>query len=378
MRQPIESLHEIILQFKISGELEKVGPFGQGHINQTFLSQWDQSGIKRRYIHQRINDKVFIRPDEVMENIYRVTNHIRNSKTRREASRCLSTDLDRCTLTIIPSHDACLWARDKDGGWWRTYLFIEECHSLELTSSPKDAQVLGKSIALFQKELSDLGAPRLHETIPAFHDMVKRYKRFHEAVLKDSCNRVKEVKPEIEFMITNEDRGALLIQSMQDGAIPERICHNDCKINNILVDDNSGEALCVIDLDTVMPGTPLFDFGDLVRTVCTSAAEDERELLKVEFDPGYFEALLEGYLSEAMEFLVPAELDLLCEAGRNLTQIMGLRFLTDYLEGDKYYHISRPDHNLDRSRNQIALIKSLDSQWEVAQSIVKKLCRERT
>jgi len=313
-----------------------------------------------------------------MENIYRVTNHIRNSKSRAASSDRFTADSSRSTLTIIPARDNRLWGRDKEGGWWRTYLYIEGCHSLELSTSRNDARVLGESIAHFQKELSDLGLPRLHETIPAFHDMVRRYKSFHESLLKDDHNRAKDVKREIDFFIKNEDRGAILVQSIQEGTIPERICHNDCKINNILLDDESGEALCVIDLDTVMPGTPLFDFGDLVRTVCTSAAEDEKDLYKVKFDPDYFKALLTGYLSEAIEFLLPPELDLLCEAGRNLTQIMGLRFLTDYLDGDRYYHISRPDHNLDRCRNQIALIKSLDLQWEAGQLIVKKLCRERT
>jgi hypothetical protein len=160
---------------------------------------------------------------------------------------------------------------------------------------------------------------------------------------------------------------------LQTGSIPERICHNDTKINNILVDNQSSEALCVIDLDTVMPGTSLFDVGDLIRTVATRAAEDERDLSKVVFDIAFFEALLDGYLSEALQFLTPAELGLICESGRNITQIMGLRFLTDYLEGDHYYHIARPGHNLDRCRTQIALIKSMDEKWEQAGKIVTAL-----
>jgi Ser/Thr protein kinase RdoA (MazF antagonist) len=205
--------------------------------------------------------------------------------------------------------------------------------------------------------------------------MEKRYARFYEALSKDSHNRAESVKTEISFMRENEERGAVLIRSLQSGIIPERICHNDAKINNILIDDESSRALCVIDLDTVMPGTALFDLGDLIRTVTNRAMEDERDLSKVIFDPVFFEALLDGYLSAAKEFLIPAELDLLCEAGRNITQIMGLRFLTDYLEGDHYYRTARPDHNLDRCRTQIALMRSMDSQWEAALAIARKFRR---
>jgi len=174
-------------------------------------------------------------------------------------------------------------------------------------------------------------------------------------------------------MRENEERGAVLIRSLRSGAIPERICHNDAKISNILIDEAGSRALCVIDLDTVMPGTALFDLGDLIRTVTNRAAEDERDLSKAVFDLVYFESLLGGYLSTAAEFLVPAELELLCEAGRNITQIMGLRFLTDYLEGDHYYRIARPDHNLDRCRTQIALMQSMDSKWDAARAIARKL-----
>ncbi|MCL2318545.1 MAG: aminoglycoside phosphotransferase family protein [Treponema sp.] len=361
-------INEVIHQFAIYGEFEGVKAFGSGHINSTFQSVWNQAGTKLRYTHQKINHQVFLRPDEVMENIERVTSHLRAC-----ASRAGLTDTSRRTLTVVPSRDGKLWVRDREGGWWRTYLFIEGSHTLELTSSPDDARFLGESIARFQSQLASLGGPRLHETIPGFHDMEKRYARFHEALSKDSHNRAKDVKPEIAFMQKNEERGAVLIRALRNGAIPERICHNDAKINNILIDDAGSQALCVIDLDTVMPGTSLFDLGDLIRSVTNRAAEDEKDLSKVEFDLGYFEALLAGYLTGAREFLVPPELALLCESGRNLTQIMGLRFLTDYLEGDRYYHIDRQDHNIDRCRTQIALINSMDSKWDAAHAIAQEL-----
>jgi hypothetical protein len=357
-------LKEIIGQFAIYGDFEGLEAFGRGHINRSYRSVWNQAGAKLRYTHQRINEKVFVRPDEVMENIERVTSH-----TRLELAKNRS-DTSRLTLTIIPSQEGKLWLRDSEGGWWRTYLFIEGSHTLELTAALEDARFLGESIARFQAQLANLGGKRLHETIPGFHDMERRYGRFYGALAKDPLGRARQVQPEIAFMETNEERGGVLIRALKNKTIPERACHNDAKINNILIDDASSRALCVIDLDTVMPGTVLFDLGDLIRTVTNKAAEDERDLSKVDFDLCFFRALLNGYLSSAGEFLVPGERELLFESGRCVTQIMGLRFLTDYLEGDHYYRVARPDHNLDRCRTQIALIESMDKKQEEALKII--------
>ena len=357
-------------RFAIYGEFISAASFGGGHINDTFQSRWNQAGTIVRYTHQRINERVFARPDQVMENILRVTSHI--SEKHRAAGEA---DWSRRSLTVVPARDGKPWARDGEGHWWRTYLFIEHSHSCDNASSPEEARFLGASIGRFQKELADLPLPRLHDTIPHFHDMEKRYLRFYEALEKNAHSRAKDASGEIAFMRDNEERGGLLMRAMGEGRIPERICHNDTKMNNILVDDNDPSAFCVIDLDTVMPGTSLFDLGDLIRTVATTAAEDERDLSKVDFDTSFFQGLLEGYFSEALGFLTQEEIALAAESGRNITQIMGLRFLTDYLEGDHYYHTSRPDHNLDRCRNQIALIKSMDLKWEDALKIVKKLTK---
>jgi thiamine kinase-like enzyme len=364
------NFESIVSQFAIHGEFEGIEPFGGGHINQTYRSLWNQAGMRARYIHQRVNEKVFPKPDELMENIERITRHIAK-KLKDEGME----DTSRRVLTVIPSREGKLWARDEESGWWRTYLYIENTYTLEITSSPAAASFLGKSIANFQRQLADIGGKRLHETIPYFHNMEKRYERFYDALSRDCKGRAKNVEPEINFMKQNEGRGAVLVRALREGHLPERVCHNDAKISNILIDDDSSEAFCVIDLDTVMPGTSLFDVGDLIRTVTTRAAEDETDLSKVEFDLEFFEALLGGYLSEAGKFLTPPELELICEAGRNITQIMGLRFLTDYIEGDRYYRIARQDHNLDRCRTQIALIKSMDHKWEKAEKIVKSLIR---
>jgi Ser/Thr protein kinase RdoA (MazF antagonist) len=359
-------------QFAIYGEFESVEPFGSGHINSTFRSRWNQAGTRVRYTHQRINEQVFVHPDEVMENIERVTRHIAEN-LRRAASGPGALDLSRRVLTVVPSRDGKPWVRDAEGGWWRTYLFIEGTHSLNLITSTDAARLLGQSVGRFQKQLADLGGPRLHETIPDFHNMESRYRRFYEAVEKDACKRLRDVGPEAAFMRENEERGLILSRALRDGRLPERICHNDTKMNNILLDDDDNQPRCVVDLDTIMPGTCLFDVGDLIRTVTATAEEDERDLRKVEFDPAYFEALLDGYLSEGREFLVPQEKEWLAESGRTITQIMALRFLTDYLEGDHYYRTARPGHNLDRCRNQIALIRSMDARWETASKTAKSL-----
>jgi mRNA-degrading endonuclease HigB of HigAB toxin-antitoxin module len=376
-------MKNIANMFYIHGEFEDAATYGQGHINDTYVSRWNQAGTSVRYIHQRINQAVFARPDEVMENILRVTRHIADKlAVAKTAGR------SRRVLTVVPSREGKPWVRDAEGGWWRTYLFIENAHTLEIAASPEETRFLGASIGNFQKQLADLHGGRLHETIPRFHDMESRYRRFHEALRSDFANRAEdasgrmgsgavcraeEAAAEITFMEENEARGSILIRALREGRIPERICHNDTKMNNILIDNADNRALCVADLDTTMPGTSLFDVGDLIRTATSHAEEDERDVSKVVCDPAFFLALLEGYLSEALDFLIPAETELLAEAGRNITHIMALRFLTDYLEGDHYYHIARPGHNLDRCRNQIALIRSMDSQWETLLGIARSL-----
>jgi Ser/Thr protein kinase RdoA (MazF antagonist) len=362
----LSALLECVNRFALYGEFEAAAPFGSGHINETFVSRWNQAGAALRYLHQRINEKVFARPDQVMENIRRVTLHIAQKLMAQGGG---ASGWSRRVLTVVPGRDGKPWVRDREGGWWRTYLFIEGTHSLELADSPAAAAFLGRSVGLFQKQLADLGGERLHETIPDFHNMESRYRRFYQALSTDPLGRAREVAPEIAFMEANESRGALLIRALREGRIPERICHNDTKMNNILIDNADSQALCLTDLDTVMPGSSLFDLGDLIRTAATRSREDERDLSRVVFDLEYFEALLRGYLSEAAAFLTGEEKQLLAEAGRSFAQIMGLRFLTDYLEGDRYYRIARPDHNLDRCRNQIALIKSMDAQWDKALEI---------
>ncbi len=364
----LELLQRIVHEFALYGEFIEAKPFGSGHINGTFVSIWNQAGTLVRYVHQRINEKAFHHPDEVIENMQRVTSHI-----RRKLELSGADDRSRRTIQLVPAKNGNLWVRDELGGWWRTYLFIEAVKTIEITDSPDQARILGCAVGKFQKQLADLPGPRLFESIPHFHDMVFRYHHFDEALEKDICNRTAAAAGEIRFMHENRERGETLIRKLLDRGIPERICHNDTKINNIFFNEQLTEGICVADLDTVMPGTILYDVGDMIRTVTTRAAEDETDLSLVRFDTVYFQALVEGYLSEAACFLTPEESELIAEAGRYMTQIMGLRFLTDYLEGDIYYKIGREGHNLDRCRNQIALIRDMDNQWNSIMKILENM-----
>ena len=367
---------EIFKRFAIYGDLVSFKPFGGGHINGTYLSVWNQAGTQVRYTHQRINRRVFQNPAAVIENIRRITEHIAAKLiAEAEPAATIATQptpqpgtaavpVSRQVLTLIPAKDGRYFYIDPAGEYWRTYLFIEDAVTYERMESSALARKAGAAIGAFQRQLSDYRGPALHETIPDFHNMHSRYDQLDHAVAHDVAGRLAEVRAELAFLEANRARGMILSDGLARGTLPRGITHNDTKLNNILFDAATGNALCIIDLDTVMPGTVLFDTGDLIRTAANTACEDEPDLSKVRFDTSLFAALIDGYLSTASSFLTPAEKSLIAESGRVLTQIMAVRVLTDYLNGDRYYKISRPTHNLDRARSQIALIRSMDSQWE--------------
>ena len=367
---------EIFKRFAIYGDLVSFKPFGGGHINGTYLSVWNQAGTQVRYTHQRINRRVFQNPAAVIENIRRITEHIAAKLiAEAEPAATIATQptpqpgtaavpVSRQALTLIPAKDGRFFYLDPAGEYWRTYLFIEDAVTYERMESSALARKAGAAIGAFQRQLSDYRGPALHETIPDFHNMHSRYDQLDHAVAHDVAGRLAEVRAELAFLEANRARGMILSDGLARGTLPRGITHNDTKLNNLLFDAATGNALCIIDLDTVMPGTVLFDTGDLIRTAANTACEDEPDLSKVRFDTSLFAALIDGYLSTASSFLTPAEKSLIAESGRVLTQIMAVRFLTDYLNGDRYYKISRPTHNLDRARSQIALIRSMDSQWE--------------
>ncbi len=346
----------IISRFSIPGSLVRIKTNSQGHINSTFISEFDNGGKIEKYTHQRINSTVFPHPDEVMENIVAVTEHIRKKTAALP-------DSELRVLHVIPASDGRPYTVDDDGMYWRTYGFIDHVISYDRVPDAAIAESLGKGIGTFQMQLADFDSSVLHTVIPHFHDMRLRYSQLRSALEKDPKHRKENVREELAFLFGNEERGEQLWDDFESGRLPSRVTHNDTKINNVLFSETTGEALCVIDLDTIMPGTVLFDTGDMIRTACSTADEDEKDSGKMEFSIPFYKALLKGYLSAAA-FLTDTEREGIKESGRTITQIMAVRFLADYLAGDEYYRISYDEHNLVRARTQIALMKSMDRQWK--------------
>jgi len=356
--QPDEKiLRNVISQFKIDGSLTHVKANREGHINSTYVSTFVHEGKIKKYTHQRINNYVFRKPLEVMENIHAVTEHM--------YAKLLGNyeDIDQRCLRVVQTRDGSLVHIDEEGGYWRTYHYIDHVRTFSTIRDASQAYLLGEAIGNFQLQLSDFDGKSLHETIPHFHDMGLRYQQLQEAMAFNHQNRLVHVGPELDFLMANKERGLLLWDGMSSGKLPTRVTHNDTKINNVLFKFDGSEALCIIDLDTVMPGTILFDTGDMIRTATTTGEEDATDLSTVTCDEKLHKALIQGYLSKAA-FLTDEERSLVVESGRNITQIMAVRFLTDYLNGDKYYSIQRERHNLDRARTQIKLMQDMDDKWD--------------
>jgi len=362
-------LRAVMARFQVFGDLRTVAPYGSGHINDTFKADLSLGGTPVSYILQRINSEVFTRPDKVMETISRVTGHIR-------AKLAGDPDASRKTLTVVPARDGLPYARDDEGNWWRLYVFIAGAKTYDVITSPDQAYKAANAFGRFQDVLADLPAPRLYEVIPAFHNTLSRLAALDAAAEADTCGRRAKVTDELAFVDARRESAGRLLARNKAGEIPERITHNDTKINNVMLDDKTGDGIAVIDLDTVMPGFALYDFGDMVRTATANAAEDEQDLSKVYSRPEMFEALARGYLAAA-KFLVPAELEELAFSGRLITFTIGVRFLTDYLSGDVYFRTHRPDQNLDRCRTQFKMVRSMEEQSANYEATVKKVAAGR-
>lgn len=362
-------LREVCHAFDLRGDYVIGVPFGTGHINDTFAVTRDQGGTLVRYIVQRLNTNVFRRPEQLMENFERVTGHIRN-KIRRE--RAANPATRRRTLELVPAKDYLPYHRDADGNFFRCYVFVENARTYDILETEKLAFEAASAFGAFQCDLADLGG-RLHETIPNFHNTVSRLAALEKAAGEDKCGRLGEVTAELDFIRRRASECSTLLDLQASGEITERTTHNDTKLNNVLIDDLTGSGCCVIDLDTVMPGLPHYDFGDMVRSGTSPAAEDEPDLGKVTMRFGMYEALLRGYLDGAGKFLSPLEKSLLPFAGKLITLETAIRFLTDYLEGDVYFRIHRPGHNLDRCRTQIALVKSMEAQYDAMRRLADSI-----
>ena len=363
-----KQLQEISKQVQIYGEILHAETLKIGHINETYSATYDQGGMRVRYIHQKINRGVFKKPVAVMKNVMRVTTHIRR---RLEAAD--ARDITRRSLIIIPARDGQCYHVGKDGDYWRTFVFVEGVQTYEAVQSPEQAFQAGRAFGDFQNLLVDLPGERLIETIPAFHNTRKRFAALQQAVQKDRYNRAKDARKEIEFALKHEPLVDVILNAMAKGKIPERITHNDTKFNNVMLDTLTGEAKCVVDLDTVMPGCVLYDFGDMVRTTTSPTLEDEPDLAKVKMQMPMFKQLASGYLSSAGRFLTRAEKSYIAFSGKLITFEIGLRFLTDYLSGDTYFRIHRPGHNLDRCRTQFKLVESIERQESAMQKFVDRL-----
>jgi hypothetical protein len=359
-------IQAIARHFRLHGDFLEAAPYGNGHINDTYAAVYNQAGTRVRYIVQRINHNVFKEPEHVMDNIRRVTEHLgaASAGDPRGSQR---------TLTLVLTREGEAFHRDAGGNVWRVYLFIEGARTYDVVESAAQAYQVARAFGLFQKRLTDLPGPRLHETIRDFHHTPARYAALEKALAADACNRARLAGAEIEFALRRRELAGVLTGLQARGLMPERITHNDTKLNNVMLDDATGEGICVIDLDTVMPGLALYDFGDMVRTTTSPAREDERDLSKVTMQMPMFEALARGYASTAGTFLTPVERDYLAFSGKLITFEIGIRFLADYLAGDTYFKVHREGHNLDRCRTQFALVESIEKQEDEMNRLVAGL-----
>ena len=363
-----KQLQEISRHFQIYGEILHAETFKIGHINETYSATYDQGGLRVRYIHQKINKSVFKNPPAVMKNVMRVTTHIRRRLEAQDAR-----DITRRSLIVIPTRDGQSFCRSSDGEYWRTFVFIEGVQTYESVQSPEQAFQAGRAFGEFQSLLVDLPGDRLNETILNFHHTRKRFTALQQAIQKDHYTRAQDAQKEIKFALQHEPLVDVILDAMARRKIPERITHNDTKFNNVMLDTLTGEAKCVVDLDTVMPGCALYDFGDMVRTTTSPTLEDEKDLSKVKMQMPIFKQLAQGYLSTAGKFLTRAEKSHLAFSGKLITFEIGIRFLTDFLSGDTYFRIHRPDHNLDRCRTQFKLVESIERQEDAMQEFVDTL-----
>ena len=359
-----EELSSIVHAFAFPGTITDWTPHGNGHINDTFLVRSTENGVLRKSILQRMNRTVFRNPTELMQNIAQVTSFLRKKIT------AAGGDPFRETLNLIPTTDDAWFFVDERGEFWRAFLFISDASCYDAVTDPKLFYETGNAFGRFQQMLSDFPSASLFETIPDFHNTPLRYQALLQAVQADPKGRLKNVSDEMAFFLDHADDYGVAERMKASGELPLRVTHNDTKLNNIMIDDKTGEGICVIDLDTIMPGLSIFDFGDSIRTGANDCAEDEPDQSKVHFDLHLYEVFAKGYLSTAGASMSMAEKKSLAWGARLMTLECGIRFLTDYLEGDHYFHIARPDHNLDRARTQFTLVRQMEEVFDQMLEIV--------
>lgn len=360
-------MQEVFQAFQFKGSLVSCERYGSGHINETYKLITEGEEGSKEYILQKINHQIFQDVPGLMKNIDGVTTFLRSKIVTENG------DPDRETLNLVPARDGMVYYQDRDKEYWRAYYFIKGASCYDAVERPEDFYESGKAFGRFQGLLADYPAEELTETIPNFHNTPVRFETFLKAVKEDVCGRAGQVAEEIRFLMDRESEMGIAMNMLKNKELPLRVTHNDTKLNNIMIDDVTRKAICVIDLDTIMPGFSMFDFGDAIRFGANTAAEDETDLSKVSLSLPLFEIYTKGFLEGCSGNLTENEVKMLPWGAKLMTMENGLRFLTDYLEGDHYFRIHREHHNLDRARCQIALALDMEKKWSEMEKIVERV-----
>ena len=363
-----EMVDAVLACYQFDGPVLSCEPCGSGHINGTYrVTCGLQEGKTRRYVLQRMNRSVFADIDGLMENVANVTSYLRR--------RLLLSggDPERGTMNLVLTRTGENYCTDPQGGCWRVFHFIEDAVCLDRVEKPQDFYESAVAFGSFQRLLAEYPAQTLHETIPNFHNTISRFRDFERAVERDACGRADSVREEIAFAMARREEAGTLVRMQEDGLLPLRVTHNDTKLNNVMLDRETGKGLCVIDLDTVMPGLAVNDFGDSIRFGASTADEDERDLSKVEMDLSLFELYTKGFLEGCGGSLTEAEIGAMPMAAKLMTLECGIRFLGDYLDGDRYFRIHREGQNLDRARTQFKLVADMEKKWDAMHESVRRV-----
>ena len=358
----IKSIYD---HFQAQGDFLSAIAYGQGHINDTYLVETTEE----KYVLQRINGNVFKNIENIIENVAKVSEHMHKKILERGGKPY------REMLFFVSSYNDKKYYVSEDGNFFRMYVFVDDVTCYQSVENAKVFYESARAFGNFQKLLSDFPADELFETIPNFHNTVDRFRQLKEAIAADKVGRCESVKAEIEFALEREKDAGIIVNALKENKIPLRVTHNDTKLNNVLIDNETGRGLCVIDLDTVMPGSMLYDFGDSIRFGASTAAEDETDLNKVSMDLHLFEEYTRGYLEVLKDSITPNEVELLAFSAKLLTLECGIRFLTDYLDGDNYFKIHRPNQNLDRARTQLKLVADMEKKMDKMNEIVLKYAK---
>ncbi len=363
------NIEEICDNFALNGIFTGYEKINNGHINSTYNLIFEENGKIMKYVLQKVNTVVFKNPDKLMNNIVAVTSHIARKNVENNVP-----DAERRTLHFCPCKDGKYYYIDTNNECWRVYVFVDDVYTFNTIDSEEVFYNAGVAFGEFQKILADFDGSSLAETIENFHNTAARFEALKKSIEENKSGRLDTATAEVQFALERESDTHVLVDMIAEGKLPLRVTHNDTKLNNILFDNISNQGICIIDLDTVMPGLSLYDFGDSIRSGANTAAEDEKDLSKVSLSLSLYEAYVKGYLSSAKDSLTDLEKELLPFGAKMMTYECGIRFLADYLDGDVYFKTSRPEHNLDRCRTQFKLVADMERKMEQMKEITKKYC----